>query len=89
MAGCCGGKNAGKPIGLGRYLTGLVFFTTYHGVVHTALSGAALLAPRMATVRDFHGHYFQHLLREAVARDGITVGAKTDEEVCAIEESPA
>lgn len=86
MAGCCGGKNAGKPIGRGRYLAGLAFFTTYHGVVHAALSGASVVAPGLASVRDFHGHYFRHLLREAVARDGITVGPAVTEETCLIEE---
>jgi hypothetical protein len=39
----------------------------------------------MASVRDFHGHYFQHLLREAMAGDGITVGQQVDE-ACSIEE---
>lgn len=87
MAGCCGGKNAGKPIGLVRYLAGLAFFTTYHGVVHTALFGAALAAPRLAPVRDFHGHYFRHLLREAMARDGITVGETSPDEACRIDGS--
>ncbi len=85
MAGCCGGKNAGKPIGRGRYLAGLAFFATYHSVVHVALSGAAVVAPRLVSVRDFHGHYFRHLLREAMACDGITVGAGAPEDTCRIE----
>lgn len=81
MAGCCGGKNAGKPISRARYALGLAFFTGYHGAVHAALSGAALLSPRMAPVRAFHTNYFGHLLREAVGREGIVVGesAESDE----------
>jgi hypothetical protein len=74
MAGCCGGKNAGKRISWGRYLLGLGFFTAYHAAVHTSLVGASLVSRRFAPVREFHQRYFRHLLREASAREGIHVG---------------
>ncbi len=85
MAGCCGGKNAGKPISKARYVMGLAFFTGYHGAVHAALSGASLVSRQMVPVRDFHTRYFRHLLAEAIKREGISVGEGTVPEACAID----
>lgn len=85
MAGCCGGKNAGKPISKGRYLFGLSFFVTYHSMVRVALSGASLVNRRFRPVRDFHRQYYSHLLAEAWHRDGIALGKPDDSEDCALE----
>jgi hypothetical protein len=87
MAGCCGGKNAGRPIGKARYIMGLAFFTGYHGAVHAALSGVSLVSRQMVPVRDFHTRYFRHLFAEAIKRDGILVGDSTAPERCAIDEA--
>lgn len=84
MAGCCGGKNAGKPISFSRYLLGLAFFSTYHLGVHTVLRAASLANSRLAPVRDFHAHYFSHLLQETLRRDGITLPGKNIDK-CALE----
>ena len=72
MAGCCGGKNAGKPISRKRYYLGLGFFVTYHSVVHASLSMGALVNPRLRPVRAFHSEYFGHLLKEALGQEGIS-----------------
>jgi hypothetical protein len=73
MAGCCGGKNAGKPISWPRYIAGVAFFTAYHSAVHAALLAASSVNRRYTHVRRFHGQYFRHLLRETVTRQGITL----------------
>jgi hypothetical protein len=56
MADCCGGKNAGKPISLPRYLAGLGVFFAYHGTICATLHVAAIPMKRLRKVRDFHGN---------------------------------
>ncbi len=73
MAGCCGGKNAGKPITRGRYALGMAFFAAYHAAVQLALSGVGLVSPRFRPVRDFHRRYFAHLFKETCRREGISL----------------
>ncbi len=73
MGKCCGGKNAGKPISVPRYIAGLGIFCTYHTAVHALLRVAAKPIPGLAHVRDFHGQLFKDELKEILARDGVNV----------------
>jgi hypothetical protein len=84
MAGCCGGKNAGKPISPFRYAAGMAFFVTYHTAVAAALAGAEKVSSRFAPVKRFHRTYFRHLLQETMKRQGITVGDAAPQ--CAVEQ---
>ncbi len=74
MARCCGGKNAGKPITVPRYLAGLTVFATYHGAVLVGLHAAARVVPAIGHVRDFHRTLFKDELRQIIGREGINVG---------------
>ncbi len=89
MARCCGGKNAGKPITVPRYLAGLAVFAGYHSVVLVGLRVAAKVKPEIAHVRDFHRNVFKDELKEVLTRDGIHVGGWVApveiDEYCAIE----
>lgn len=85
MAGCCGGKDAGKPIGYGRYALGLAFFVTYHGVVQITLAAASAVSGRFVPVRRFHKEYFTHLLGEAWDRKGISLGKQSDDDACEVD----
>jgi len=76
MAGCCGGKNAGRPISRRRYVLGLAFFATYHVAVHAALVAAGVLMPRLRPVKDFHRQYFAHLWHETWRQEGLTIGGE-------------
>ncbi|MBM4353011.1 MAG: hypothetical protein FJ109_04330 [Deltaproteobacteria bacterium] len=85
MAGCCGGKNAGKPISRKRYALGMAFFAAYHAAVGAALTSAGVLVPRFRPVRDFHRRYFLHLWQEAWRRKGIHL----DTGACRLDEDGA
>jgi len=74
MARCCGGKNAGKPITIPRYLAGLAVFASYHAVVGVGLHVAAVPMPGIKHVRDFHRKVFKDELKEVLGREGINVG---------------
>ena len=74
MARCCGGKNAGKPITVPRYLAGLAVFTGYHSAVALGLHAAAIPLPGIKHVRDFHRRLFKDELKQVLERDGINVG---------------
>ncbi len=74
MGKCCGGKNAGKPISVPRYVAGLGVFCTYHSAVHVLLRVAAKPLPQLRSVRDFHGQLYSDELREILKRDGVNIG---------------
>lgn len=74
MGKCCGGKNAGLPISVPRYLAGLGVFCTYHTAVHVLLRVAAKPLPHLRTVRDFHGQVYKDELKEILLRDGVNIG---------------
>jgi hypothetical protein len=74
MARCCGGKNAGKPITVPRYLAGLAVFAGYHSVVALGLHAVAIPVPGIKHVRDFHRRLFRDELKQVLAREGIHVG---------------
>ncbi len=74
MARCCGGKNAGKPITVPRYLAGLGVFVGYHSAVAVGMTAVCAALPRLAHVRDFHRTVFKDELKEILRRDGINVG---------------
>ncbi len=86
MGRCCGGKNAGKPISVKRYLLGLFVFGTYHGGITTLLHAAALPFPRLRTVRDFHKAVMMRDLREVLSREDININGPppVEEEPCEI-----
>lgn len=88
MGRCCGGKNAGKPISITRYLAGLFVFGTYHGSVSLVLHTLALPFPRLRKVRDFHRELMMRDLREVLAREDININGPepVDEEACPIPE---
>jgi hypothetical protein len=73
MGRCCGGKNAGKPIPLTRYLAGVGVFTAYHSGIAALLHAAAIPFPDLAKVRDFHRDVFLTEMREVLARQDINV----------------
>jgi len=73
MAGCCGGKNAGKPISRKRYWLGMGFFAAYHVAVQSMLSMAGAVSPRFKPVAAFHREYFRHIFSEAARREGVTL----------------
>lgn len=87
MAECCGGKNAGKPISLPRYLAGLGVFFAYHGTICATLHVAAVPMKRLRKVRDFHRKLFIQEGLEVLKREDINVGRKTEvvEEACPVE----
>ncbi len=88
MANCCGGKNAGKPITWGRYLSGLGVFIGYHGTMRVLLSGASVAIPSLRKVRDFHRSVFESELKEVLQLEDINVNGRlgeTREEVCAVD----
>jgi len=87
MADCCGGKNAGKPISLPRYLAGLGVFFAYHGTICATLHVAAVPVKRLRKVRDFHRKLFIQEGLEVLRREDINVGKKesTVEEACPVE----
>ncbi len=74
MARCCGGKNAGKPITVPRYLAGLGVFVGYHSAVAIGLHAVCLPVRRLRHVRDFHRTVFKDELKDILSRDGINVG---------------
>ena len=74
MADCCGGKNAGKPISVPRYLAGLGVFFAYHGSVSVALHALAVPMPHLRKVRDFHRQLFIQEGKEVLRREDINVG---------------
>jgi len=74
MARCCGGRNAGKPITVPRYLLGLGVFVGYHSAVAAGLHAAALAVPGLRTVRDFQRSVFRDELGEILRREGLNVG---------------
>jgi hypothetical protein len=74
MADCCGGKNAGKPISLPRYLAGLGVFFAYHGTICATLHVAAIPMKRLRKVRDFHRQLFFQEGMEVLRREDIHVG---------------
>lgn len=89
MGKCCGGKNAGKPISLPRYLAGLGIFCTYHSTVAVMLKVAARPIPHLRPVRDFHSQLFRDELKEILAREDINLQSrvlKQEDEFCAIDE---
>jgi hypothetical protein len=87
MADCCGGKNAGKPISLPRYLAGLGVFFAYHGTVCATLHVVAVPVKSLRKVRDFHRKLFIQEGLEVLKREDINVGKKNHvaEEACPIE----
>ncbi len=91
MANCCGGKNAGKPISWGRYMTGLGVFLGYHGAVGTVLHAAAVPFPGLRRVRDFHRQVFLTELREVARLEDINVNGRLDhvQKACEIDVSDA
>jgi hypothetical protein len=74
MGRCCGGKNAGKPITVPRYLAGLGIFCGYHAAMHVLLRAASKPLPQLADIRDFHRNVFADELKEVLARHEINVG---------------
>ena len=76
MATCCGGKNAGKPIGKGRYLAGLSVFLGYHGGMRVLLSAASVVMPDLKKVRDFHKDVFRTDLKEILALEDINLDGR-------------
>ena len=90
MGKCCGGKNAGKPISMPRYLAGLGIFLSYHSVVNVALRGVAVPVPALRKVRDFHTQLFTDELKEILAREDINLQSRLlgrdEDEFCAIDE---
>ena len=74
MGRCCGGKNAGKPITLPRYLAGIGVFCGYHVAVQVLLRVAAKPIPHLREVRDFQAQVFRDEFREILQRDEIHVG---------------
>jgi hypothetical protein len=87
MAECCGGKNAGKPISLPRYLAGLSVFLGYHGAMRVLLAGASVPFPALRKVRDFHGKVFKTDLGEILRLEDINLNGRfndTSEQVCAV-----
>lgn len=89
MGRCCGGKNAGKPISITRYLTGIFVFTTYHGSVSLVLHTLAVPFRRLRKVRDFHRELMMRDLREVLAREDININGPPpvdEEEACPIPE---
>jgi hypothetical protein len=73
MGRCCGGKNAGKPITIPRYLAGLGVFCAYHVGVQALLRVAAGRLPHLEQVRDFQAKVFRDELQEVLRRDEIRV----------------
>lgn len=74
MGRCCGGKNAGKPITVPRYLAGLGVFCGYHAAVQVLLRVASRPLPQLRDVRDFQAKVFRDELRDLLQRDEINVG---------------
>ena len=74
MGKCCGGKNAGKPISVPRYVAGLGVFCTYHTAVRVLLRVAAKPLPQLGVVRDFHRQLYRDELHEILRRDGVNIG---------------
>ena len=93
MARCCGGKNAGKPITVPRYLAGLGVFVGYHSVVAVGLHAAAKPLPGLKRVRDFHRRLFLDELKEVVRLEDINIGGllnlPEEEVVCPIDDGEA
>ncbi len=88
MANCCGGKNAGKPIGTGRFAAGLGVFLGYHGAMRVLLSTASIPIPALRKVRDFHKAVFRADLQEILQLEDINLnnrlGAPEEQgQVCA------
>ena len=74
MGRCCGGKNAGKPITVPRYLAGIGVFCAYHGAIQLLLSIASRPLPHLRDVREFQSTVFRDELKEVLRRDEIHVG---------------
>lgn len=81
MANCCGGKNAGKPINLRRYLAGLGVFLGYHGGMRVLLSTASIPIPALRKVRDFHRQVMEQDLKEILALQDINLNGRLDDQV--------
>ncbi|MFT7625632.1 MAG: hypothetical protein ACI9WU_004823 [Myxococcota bacterium] len=73
MANCCGGKNAGKEIGVGRFMAGMSVFLGYHGAMRVLLSTASVPIPALKKVRDFHRAVFEQDLKEILALEDINL----------------
>ena len=89
MGRCCGGKNAGKPISLPRYIAGIGVFCTYHTAVHAMLKIASVPKPDLRKVRDFHSQLFKTELKEILAREDINLPSRLlrrEEDFCPIDE---
>ena len=84
MANCCGGKNAGKPIGWGRYAAGLTVFLGYHGAMRALLTAASVPVPSLKKVRDFHKECFETDLKEILAFEDINLNGRLDSTPCDI-----
>lgn len=90
MGRCCGGKNAGKPISWGRYLTGVGVFCAYHGTVGAVLHAAAVPVPALRKVRDFHREVSLRDLGEILRREDIVVGrAIAEDAACPVQPAVA
>lgn len=84
MANCCGGKNAGKKIGWGRYAAGLTVFIGYHGAMRALLTAASVPVPALKKVRDFHKECFETDLKEILAFEDINLNGRLDTTPCDI-----
>jgi hypothetical protein len=74
MGRCCGGKNAGKPITVPRYLAGIGIFCAYHGAIQLVLRIASRPLPHLRDVQEFQSTVFRDELKEVLRRDEIHVG---------------
>jgi hypothetical protein len=89
MGRCCGGKNAGKPISLPRYIAGIGVFCVYHTAIKVVLEVASVPRPDLRKVRDFHSTLFKVELKEILAREDINLPSRLlpqDDEFCPIDE---
>ena len=90
MANCCGGKNAGKPITLTRYLGGLGVFVGYHTGMRLFLEAACRVKPELKKVRDFHKEVFETELKEVLRLEDINLngrlgaGPAVEGEICEV-----
>ena len=89
MGRCCGGKNAGKPISLPRYLAGVGVFCVYHTAIKAVLKVASVPRPDLKQVSEFHSTLFKVELKEILAREDINLPSRLlrrEEEFCPIDE---
>ncbi|MBM4387835.1 MAG: hypothetical protein FJ088_08860 [Deltaproteobacteria bacterium] len=76
MAGCCGGKDAGKPITGRKYYIGMALFVMYHLFVQTLLLVLSLFVKKYRKITKFHRIYFSHVLDEIKSKKGITIAGR-------------